>query len=55
LEDHLWLVIDRDFQPKDDLAIYYPEELEFLNTKPVEELKSVHQTKLTFPGSRVVQ
>jgi hypothetical protein len=27
LEDQLWLLIDRDFEPKDGLAIYYPEEL----------------------------
>jgi hypothetical protein len=55
LEDHLWLIMDRGFQPRDELAIYYPEELEFLKTKTIEELKAVHRTKLVFPGARVVQ
>src|SRR5687767_4315105 len=40
LEDHLWLIFDRAFQPKDDFAIYFVEELEYLKCKPIEELKS---------------
>jgi hypothetical protein len=55
LEDHLWLVIDRGFEPKDELAIYYPEELAYLKTKTPEQLQQVHKAKLAFPGSRVIQ
>src|SRR5262245_11978501 len=33
LGDHLWLVIDRKYQPTDGLAIYYPDELAELATK----------------------
>jgi hypothetical protein len=33
LEDHVWLILDRRFEPKDNLAIYYPEELSELRGK----------------------
>jgi len=55
LEDHLWLILDRSFEPRDGLAIYYPEELSELKTKTVEQLKEIHKAKLAFPGARVVQ
>jgi len=55
LEDHLWLIIDRSFTPKDDSAIYYPEELPELRTKTLEQLQEIHKVKLAFPGCRVIQ
>ncbi len=55
LEDHLWVVWDRSFEPKDGLAIYSAEELPLLRGKCLEDLKLIHQTKLVFPGARVVQ
>lgn len=55
LEDHFWLILDRGFEPKDGLAIYYPEELPTLRTKTVQELREIHRVKLTFPGCRVIQ
>jgi hypothetical protein len=55
LEDHLWLILDRSFEPKDGLAIYYPEELLLLKTKSLEDFKAIHKAKLAFPGCRVIQ
>jgi hypothetical protein len=55
LADHLWLVIDRSYQPMDGLAIYYPEELAELGTKTQKQLREIHRVKLTFPGCRVIQ
>jgi hypothetical protein len=55
LEDHLWLLIDRSFEPKDGLAVYYPEELSELRTKTAEQLREIHKVKLAFPGARVIQ
>src|SRR5262249_30388707 len=55
LEDYLWLILDRSFEPKDGLAIYYPEELAVLKTKSPEELREIHKAKLAFPGCRVIQ
>jgi hypothetical protein len=55
LQDHLWLIIDRRFEPKDGLAIYYAEELPELGTKTPEQLREIHNVKLTFPGCRVIQ
>jgi hypothetical protein len=55
LEDHLWLILDRGFEPRDGLAVYYPEELPILRTKPTEELRGIHKVKLVFPGCRVIQ
>ena len=55
LEDHLWLVIDRVYQPTDGLAIYYAEELCELRTKTQDQLREIHKVKLTFPGCRVIQ
>jgi hypothetical protein len=56
LEDHLWLILDRSFGPKDrTLAVYYAEELPILKTKNPEELKEIHKVKLPFPGCRVIQ
>jgi hypothetical protein len=55
LEDHLWLTLDRSFEPKDSLAIYYPEEFPELKTKTPEQLREIHKVKLAFPGCRVIQ
>ena len=55
LEDHLWLILDRGFEPRDGLAIYYPEELPVLKTKALEQLRDIHKAKLAFPGCRVIQ
>jgi len=55
LGDDIWLILDRSFIPTDGLAIYYAEEIVLLKGKSLEDLKLIHQTKLTFPGARVVQ
>ena len=55
LEDHLWLILDRAFEPRDGLALYYPEELPILKTKTTEELRGIHKVKVVFPGCRVIQ
>jgi hypothetical protein len=55
LDDFLYVVLRRGFEPREPHAIYYPDELEFLRTKTFDELKAVHQTKLAFPGCRVIQ
>jgi hypothetical protein len=55
LEDHLWLILDRNFEPGDSLAIYYPEELPELKTKHLETLREIHKVKLAFQGCRVIQ
>jgi len=55
LEDHLWLILDRSFERRDGLAIYYPEELPILRTKTTEELRGIHKVKVVFPGCRVIQ
>jgi hypothetical protein len=55
LQDHLWLVISRRFEPKDGLAIYYPEEVAELRTKTAEQLREIHNVKLAFPRCRVIQ
>ena len=52
LEDHLWLILDRSFEPNDELAVYYPEELPALKTKSLKDLRAIHMTKLEFPGAR---
>ena len=43
------------FRPDDNLAMFYPEELEWLLDKSAETLQKVHETKLHFPGAKVVQ
>ena len=55
LQDHLWLLIDRHYQPADGLAIYYPEDLAELGNKTPEQLREIHKVKLVFPGCRVIQ
>ena len=55
LEDHLWVISDRDFEPRDGLAIYYAEEIPLLRNKTTEELRGIHKVKLAFPGCRVIQ
>ena len=55
LEAHLWMILDRSFEPKDNLAVYYAEEIPLLKGKSLEDLKLIHKTKLIFRGCRVVQ
>ncbi len=55
LEAYLWMIRDRSFQPNDGMACYFAEEIPLLKGKSIEDLKLIHQTKLTFPGARVVQ
>ncbi len=55
LEAHLWVVWDRSFEPKDNLAVFFGEEMSLLKSKSMEDLKLIHETKLIFPGCRVVQ
>ncbi len=55
LDVHLWLIVDRSFNPSDNLAQYYVEELSELKRKSVEDLQEIHCVKLVFPGARVVQ
>ena len=55
LQDHLWVIYDRSFEPKDSLAIYYAEELPELKKKNLEELRQIHKVKLAFPWCRVIQ
>ena len=55
LNDDIWLILDREFIPHDGLAVYYAEEIPLLKGKSLEDLKLIHQTKLTFPGARVAQ
>jgi len=55
LEDHLWLILDRSFEPNDKWAIYYTEELSILKTKILEDQRVIHMTKLEFPGAKVVK
>ncbi len=55
LEAHLWVIWDRTFQPKDNLAVYFREEMPLLKGKSMEDLKLIQETKLIFPGCRVIQ
>ena len=55
LEVDLWMILDRSFEPKDNLAVYYAEEIPLLKGKSLEDLKLIQETKLIFPGCRVVQ
>src|SRR5882724_423790 len=55
LEDQFWLVIDRTFEPQDNRALYYPEELRELRTKTPEQLREIQKVKIAFPGCRVIQ
>jgi len=55
LEAHLWMILDRSFQPKDNLAVYYAEEIPLLKNKTPEDIREIHKVKLVFPGCRVIQ
>jgi len=55
LQAHLWVVLDSTFDHRDDLAVFYPHELEFLKDKDPQTLCEIQQVKLTFPGSKVRQ
>ena len=55
LQDEIWLILDRSYIPTDDLACYYPEEIPLLKDKTPEDLRQIHQAKLAFRGSRIIQ
>ena len=55
LEAHLWVVWDRSFEPKDNLAVYFEGEMSLLKGKSLEDLKLIHETKLIFSRCRVIQ
>ncbi|MCZ6621571.1 MAG: hypothetical protein O7C72_06690 [Deltaproteobacteria bacterium] len=55
LEAHLWVIWDRSFEPKDNLAVYYAEEIPLLKGKSLEDLREIHKVKLAFPGARILQ
>jgi len=55
LEDEIWIILDRSFVPSDGLACYYAEEIPLLKGKSLEDLKLIHETKLIFPGAKVIQ
>jgi len=55
VEAHLWMIVDRSFQPKDNLAVYYAEEIPLLRDRTPEEIREIHKVKLAFPGCRVFQ
>lgn len=52
---HLWMILDRSFEPKDNLAVYYAEEIPLLKGKSLEDLKLIQEIKLIFPGTKVIQ
>jgi hypothetical protein len=51
----IWFALDGSFKADDGLAVFFPDELEFLATKDAETLREIHKYKLAFPGSRVRQ
>jgi hypothetical protein len=57
LEAHIWLAFDDSFNPGDGLAIFYPDELQFLKDKGSQTLRKIHGAKLKLGngGGRVVQ
>jgi hypothetical protein len=58
LDACIWFSFDPDFKPGDDepLAVFYDHEVQFLRNKTVEQLKEIHQWKLTVgPGARIRQ
>jgi len=55
LEDHLWVICDRSFEPRDGLAVYYAEEMAALRNKTPEDIREIHKVKLVFPGCRIIQ
>ena len=55
LEAHLWVIWDRSFEPKNNLAVYYAEEIPLLKGKSLEDLREIHKVKLAFPRCRVIQ
>ena len=55
LEANLWMILDRDFEPKDGLAVYFSEEIPLLKNKSPEDIIEIHKVKLVFPGCRVIQ
>ncbi len=51
----MWVIWDRTFQPKDNLAVYFREEMPLLKGKSMEDLKLIQESKLIFAGARVIQ
>ena len=56
LEAHIWLAFYDSFDPKDQKAVFYADELPLLGDKTPGELRAIHRVKLAFgPGSRVTE
>ena len=57
LEAEIWFALDDSFNPDDGLAIFYPDELQFLKDKGSQTLRKIHEAKLKLGngGGRVVQ
>jgi len=55
LDDHLWLILDRSFEPDDQLVRYYLEELRFIKNDNLERLRTTHMAKRVFQGEVVHQ
>jgi hypothetical protein len=57
LDACIWFSFDPDFKPDDDeqLVIFYAEEIPFLSDKTTEQLRKIHQWKLTFGSQTFVR
>jgi hypothetical protein len=58
LDACIWFSFDPDFKPNDgeQLAVFHADEIPFIADKTPEQLKEIHQWKLTVgPGMRVRQ
>jgi hypothetical protein len=51
----LWFSFSPDFDPCDDIPVFYSAELPFLKDKPAATLRKIYETKKAFPGTRVRQ
>ena len=58
LDACIWFSFDPDFKPDNDesLAVFYADEIPFISDKTIDQLREIHEWKLTFgPGARVRQ
>ena len=55
VHDDFWVIWDRSFEPRDNLVIYFGEELSLLKSKTPEEIVKIHEYKLEFPQCRLIQ
>jgi hypothetical protein len=53
----IWLAFKDNFKPDDGepLAVFYADEIPILAQKTPDELREIHETKLAYPGCRVIQ